>query len=562
MIAMALLLLAMAEGTVNVSAVRIEAEGDGLVLRVALSGPVTARVEREGRDLVVVLPGASPAPGLVLPEAVAEIQSLAVEPSEPGTRIRIRLEKPLAYEMTQEDGLVSLSIRNTLASTAVASALPSPAPSPSPRPPAPGRDPESIRELYAKILPPPFGVGTDGTVPGAGDRPNEPRPEAEGLHFGPVRVLPSLLTSYIDADSALLDTAEPVRDRYFQIEPRLLVDVGEASLGATRFQLAYTPRFRLNSAFGEVRQPSHIATASLDAPIGTAIILRASHHYAHGVLETTEVDPGREYFFQLSPFTRNQTVVGALLNAGGRLGLDLSGSRDAVTLEDDGAFFDHRTDSVAASVTYQVGAISRVYGRYTWSHVPTPDERPLAESNSSTVSAGITGDILPLVTGDLEVGYRSLSAPRAGEGGTRFRGTTVAASLRKEFTPSTILALVARRDTYPSDFETNAFYVATGFGAETDLALPLSLAFHGAVGWQRNAYQVVATGLSVPRQDEIVGWSAGLGRSLTRWSFLRADYRQDHRTSNVPDFDTDGHSFVIQLGLGYLGNAAAGAAPR
>jgi hypothetical protein len=92
--------------------------------------------------------------------------------------------------------------------------------------------------------------------------------------------------------------------------------------------------------------------------------------------------------------------------------------------------------------------------------------------------------------------------------------------------------------------------------------LPLSLAFHGAVGWQRNAYQVKATGLATPREDEIVGWSVGLGRSLTRWSFLRADYRQDHRTSNLPDFDSDGHSFVIQLGLGYLGNTAAGAAPR
>jgi hypothetical protein len=559
MIAMMVVLVAMAEGSVNVSSVRIEAEGEGLVVRVSLSGPVAPRLEREGRDLVVVLPGARPAPDLVLPEAVAEIQSLAVETSEQATRLRVRLEKPLAYELNHEHGLVSLSIRNTLAAMPGA---PSPAPSASPGAAVPARDPESVRDLYAKILPPPFGMGADGTVPGTGERSNEPEPSEEGLRFGPVRVLPSVITSYIDADSALLDSAEPVRDRYFQIEPRLLLDVGDSALGATRFQVNYTPRFRLNSAFGEVRQPSHLATATLEAPIGTAVILRGSHHYARGVLETIEVDPGREYFFQLAPFTRNQTVVGAILNSGGRMGLDLSGGLDAVTIEDDGAFFDHRTDYMAAALTYQVGAISRTYARYTWSRVPTPDERPLAESTASTVSVGISGDILPLVTGDVEVGYRSLSAPRAGEGGTRFRGTTVGASVRKEFTPSTMLALVARRDTYPSDFETNAFYVATGFGAETDLALPLSLAFHGAVGWQRNSYQVVATGLSVPREDEIVGWSAGIGRSLTRWSFLRADYRKDYRSSNLPQFETDGHSFVIQLGLGYLGRAASGAAPR
>src|SRR5437870_8990409 len=31
--------------------------------------------------------------------------------------------------------------------------------------------------------------------------------------------------------------------------------------------------------------------------------------------------------------------------------------------------------------------------------------------------------------------------------------------------------------------------------------------------------------------------SAGVGRSLTRWSFLRGDYRQDRRDSNLPAFE-------------------------
>jgi hypothetical protein len=554
------LLLAMAEAAVNVSAVRLEAEGDRMAVRVAVSGPVTARVEREGRDLVIVLPGTGADAGLVLPEPVAEIQSLAVEPSSAGTRIRVRLEAPLLYELRQDHGLISLSIRNVPFVAPAAVPSPSAAPSASPSAAPPARDPESVRDLYAKLLPPPFGTGAD-TIP-TGPPATETRTLEEGLHFGPVRVLPSLFTSYIDADTALLDTPEPVRDRYFQVEPRVVLDMGDASPEATRFQLAYSPRFRMSTDFGDVRQPTHLATASLGVPLGGAIALRASHHYAQGVLETTEVDPGREYFFQLAPFTRNQTMVGAALSGGGRISLDLDATRDDVKIEDEGGFFDHRLNAASASVNYETGALSRAYLRYTWSHVPTPVERPLAESTASTVALGLAGDILPLVKGEVEVGYRSLSAPRAGEGGTRFQGMTLAANVRKEFTPSAVVSLLGIRATYPSDFETNAFYVATGFGAETDLGLPLSLAFHGAAGWQRNGYQVVAIGLDVPREDEIVGWSAGIGRALNRWSFLRADYRRDHRTSNVPGFDTDGHSFVIQLGLGYLGNAAAGVSPR
>jgi hypothetical protein len=132
------------------------------------------------------------------------------------------------------------------------------------------------------------------------------------------------------------------------------------------------------------------------------------------------------------------------------------------------------------------------------------------------------------------------------------------ARLRKQFTPAASVTLLGRRDTYPSGFEQNAFYVVTAGAVEVDLGLPLSLVFHGGVGWQRNAYRVAAAGLGVPRRDDIVSWSAGVGRSLTRWSFLRADYRGDRRDSNLAAFETDGHLLIVQVGLGYLGASAAG----
>lgn len=541
MIAMAVILLAGADATLTLSTVRLEAQGDGLVVRVALSGPVAARVERDGRALLLILPGTRLPAGLVLPEPVAEIQSLGVEETPEGARIRIRMESALPYELSHEQGLVSLSIQPL-------------------RPVPPPRRPENVRDLYAKILPPPFGA--EPGVPPAGERAPEADAPTEGLHLGPIRVLPSVVTSYIDADTALLDTPAPVRDRYFQIEPRVTVDVGDPSPEARRLQLSYTPRFRVSSSFGNVRRATHLATASLSAAIGPTFTIRASHHYASGVLETTEVDPGREYFFDLSPFTRHDTQAGVTFNSGGLLGLDLVASRNSVHIDGQGAFFDHRVDTVASSLTYQFGSVSRAYLRYEWEHLPTPAERPIAESTSSALSLGITGELLPLVRGELAVGLRSLRAPRAGSGGTRFRGATVAANLRKELTPTSAVGLVARRGTYPSGFEDNAFYVATAFAADTTLGLPLSLVFNGVIGWQRNAYEVVATGLSVPRQDDLLGWSAGVGRSLTRWSFLRADYRQDRRRSNLPAYATDGRSFLIQFGLGYLGASTAGVAPR
>jgi hypothetical protein len=199
---------------------------------------------------------------------------------------------------------------------------------------------------------------------------------------------------------------------------------------------------------------------------------------------------------------------------------------------------------------------------YDFSRVPPSDERPIVESHANTVAVGVSGDLTPLLTADVTLGFTSLSAPLAGEGGTTYRGSTLTASLRKEFSPSASVTLLASRGTYPSGFENNAFYLASGAGVATDLGLPLSLVFHGALGGQVNSYRVVATGLDVPRRDELWDWSVGLGRALSRWAFLRADYRRERRNSNLPAFQTHAHLFMVQLGIGFVGAAPAGTAKR
>jgi len=297
-------------------------------------------------------------------------------------------------------------------------------------------------------------------------------------------------------------------------------------------------------------------------PAGALVSLHGAFHFAKGLLETTEVDPGREYFFSLTPFRRYESQVGVIVNPGGLLGFEVDATRDSIHIEDTGGFFSHRVDTLSSRLNYQFGATTRAYVRYEFDHVPPPEERPVVESRASTVSLGVSGDLVPLLTAQVAVGFTSLSAPRAGPGGTRFRGMTLNGSVRKEFSPSASLSVLGHRDTYPSGFEQNAFYIATGAGLEGDLGLPLSVVFHGSVGWQRNDYRTAAAGLSGPRRDVLWAWSAGAGRALTRWSFLRADYRYDRRDSNLAAFDTDGHLFMVQLGIGYLGSTPAGGVPR
>jgi hypothetical protein len=538
MMAMGMLIVALADAS-TLSAVRLESEDGRAVVRLVTTGLVTPHVDKDGRDIVVILPGAHPARTLVLPEPVAEIEALTLEDKPEGARVRIRLGSDLPYELKQEAGLISVAIRKS--------------------PALPGRAPADVRELYAKILPPPAGEGKEPPPAEASAPAESQSQEAEGIRLGFFRLRPSVVLSYIDADTAFLDTPQPVRDQYFQIEPHFGFGIGARLPGQGRLQLTYEPRFRAASSFAELRHPTHLATLSLEAPIGPTVTVRASHHYARGLLETAEVDPGREYFFRLAPFIRHQTVGSVVLNPGGLFGVDLTAGRDSVRI-DEGGFFDHRLDTLASSLNYQFGAASRLYLRYQWDHVPTPAERPLAESRASTVWVGVAGEFIPLMTGELSIGFRALDAPGAGEGGRRYHGTVATARLKKEFTPATSMTFTGRRETYPSAFEDNAFYVSTGAGAEADLGLPLSLIFHGGIAWQRNAYGVAAAGLGVPRRDDLVGWAVGLGRSLTRWAFLRGDYRDDRRRSNLAAFETHGHVFMVELGIGYVNASPTGLA--
>ena len=557
MMALVVLLAALADTPSALTAVRLESADAWPVVRLVLSGPsVPAQVERVGHEVVVVLPGVTISEGVSLPEPLAEVTSLAFEEAASGVRLRIGLEGDQAYELRQDPGGVSILIRPAPAAAsppvpappAVSAAAPAPAVAASPHPVA------DVRDLYAKIVPPALTPATAEATTGAPEGSGmNTRPE-EGLQLGFLHLRPSVVMSYVDADSTFLDTPQPVHARYFQIEPHLGFGLGARIPlpGNGNLLFTYEPRFRVGTTFAELKHPTHLATLALDVPVGHAVTLRASHHYARGVLETSEVDPGREYFFRLAPFVRNESAASVTFNSGGLLALDLTARRDAVRIDDNAGFFDHRTDTVGANLAYEIGTTSHAYVRYQLDRVPTPSERPLAELRGTSVLVGVTGDVLPLVTGEAAIGYRSLTAPRASGAGRSFHGTIGLLRLKKEFTPSSSLSANAQRETYPSAFEDNAFYVSTGAALALDYGLPLSVVSRIGVGWQRNDYRVPSASIGVPRQDDIVGWSVGVGRSLTRWAFLRVDYRRDHRRSNLKLFQNTGHVFMVEFGVGYL----------
>ena len=301
---------------------------------------------------------------------------------------------------------------------------------------------------------------------------------------------------------------------------------------------------------------THLFDAALDLTLAQRLELHGAHHFAHGVLEANEVDPGREYFFPLGRFNRNDTVVSARFEMTPRLGLEASADWNRVDVGQPAGFPGYDMDTFRTGVGYEVGPSMRASMGYERQRVPGAPDRPVIEAEADSVFLKVTDDRGPAGSGQVEVAYRDQRSPRAAAAGQRFRGLNYAATLRRAVGVNTLVELGGGRATDVSGFEANAFYVSSFARGGLTVALPWELSLRGEVGWAWNRYRLAASAIGLPRADDLFGWSVGASRSLGRRLFLRADYRRDRRDSNVPGYDLVTHGFIAQLGIGLFPDKA------
>jgi Putative beta-barrel porin 2 len=411
-----------------------------------------------------------------------------------------------------------------------------------------------VAELYPNLFP----SGAPVKQPEAEAEPAvdvpEPGPD-EGALLGPFRVRASVDTRYVDADTFVEASSEPTRDHYVEIQPRVLA---AAPVGSGVFTVEYSPVFRAFATYDQVNSSSHLVGAGLELPVGTSVTLHARDRFQSGVLDTRVVDPGGEYFFGLGHFNRNDVDGGASIVVGPRLSVELAGAMGKVHFTEPSSFYDYETRSASAGFGFELTPRLRAIAAYVYDSVPRPDEHPEAESTSHSGRLSLNGEILPLLTGELSVGYRSQEAPNAGTGGTSYDGFMMRAALTREIGRDASFSVYANRSTPLSAFEANAFYVSTGVQGVLRVPLVAKVEGRGGLGYQWNDYRTIAADIGVPREDRILGWFVGLRRPVARKLALSAFYRSEDRNSNcctstnpakpnVDSFDTNANGFYFTL---------------
>jgi hypothetical protein len=520
-----------AERLPEVLAVRLTTIDFRPAIRVLVSEDMPAsRVIREGREVVVRLPGVAPEE-LALPEVEKPLQAIRVEREAEATVLRVTVAPEVPFEASFEPGLLTVVFGES---------------------PDPERRGPVTPELYGLLFPSKAAESAGGEAPeeAEGELLGE---ERQGLYLGRVQLLPYLTVSYVNADVLAFAEPVPVRVQYLELTPGVTAN---SPVFTGRLTAEYEPRLRFFSDIPEIGETAHFAGVRLDVPVGTRTLLRVGHRYTRAVLETTVVDPGREYFFGLARYTFNSTTAAARVDLGPSLALELdAGWRWTRFDQKEGiGFFDHDSRAFRAGLGYDLRSDLRATVSYSYDRIPSPAERPLAESRGHNLQGTLAGQITPLTSGSLTVSVRRQTNPLGVGGSEDFTGITFGGSLRRELSYSSTLGLRFNRSTFPSAFEDNAYYVNNSIAALLDVPLPLGLFAQGSAGFLRNSYPTVSSTLGAARRDDIWSWTVGLGRQLGWRTWLRADYRREERHSNVPGFDVTTDGFLIQFGIGRAGS--------
>ena len=522
--------------TTELRAVRLTTVDLRVAMRVLTSEDVPgAMVVREGDEIVVTVLAPAGAE-LALPSLQAPLEALGVDRRADRTILRLRVAREVPFEATHEPGMTTIFFGEQ---------------------PAPDLRGPATTDLYSRLFP----TGVQPVEKPAEDAVVGDDKRGAGLALGPVTFQPFVHATWVDSNIAF-NSPTPVSERYLQIAPGLTATL---PLRDGKLSADYEPRLRFFSSIPELGRTSHFASAKLELPLGARIVLRAADQFTRALLEANVVDPGREYFFNLSPYTANEASLAADVNLGPRLSALFGGSQRTARFDSaPGAtpgsapsqgFFDYDSRTLRAGLGYDLGAELRAQVTYSYESVPPPPERPIVETSAHSLTGTLSGPIGPLMTGTLSGGYTRRTSPQAVGPSRSYDGLVLGGSLQRELGHSTSLELQLNRAATLSAFETNAYYVTNSVGLALNVPAPFQTTARGSLSWLQNDYPNPAASLGVPRRDRIFGWSAGLGRQFGARGWLRVDYRRERRDSNLPGFDVTTDGFSFQAGISVTGTA-------
>jgi hypothetical protein len=375
----------------------------------------------------------------------------------------------------------------------------------------------------------------------------------EAIQVGPFLFSPAFELSWQDRDNIFFTPDNEVADQLWLARARLLF---ELPIYESYVRFSYTPQYRDFVDYELEDKWGHFFNAAGGFQFANGMTLDVVYDYIIGNLETREVDPGGELVFGDRNFTKNFASVELGYWFGPRDGLTVRADWTDIQYDEPELFFPYSRVFAALGWKHQINPVLVMDLEYGHTEFDAEDfadvDNSFRDSSSDQATVGLRGQLSPVVTTELRVGYRQTSYDvLPGDPPTEdFKGVIADGFISWDLAHGGFLRFDAVRSDYPSNFAREAYYVATG--GTLSYNIDRGRLFGQLLGrYQSNDYELPNPATGTVRSDNITMFGAGLGYRFSSLLSLRGAYLYEDRDSNIYNFGYTSNTFTLGLLVGY-----------
>ena len=402
-------------------------------------------------------------------------------------------------------------------------------------------------ELFFNLFPKP--LGDQQTLFNVNPLEDMPNQAVLGIRVGRFALQPSIDASYIRGSNLLLQSEDAFSDNALLVRGRLAAVLLDS---ANELKISFEARYRDFERFDLQDKFTNVVNVNAKFMTTPRSSITFGNHCVQGAFESREFDPGGEIVANSDPFYRNHVEGIFALELSERLGGELSGSFNRIEFtEPENDFFNYDQTNLGASVLYSLSPLTSLVGEYVRATTRPDPTRPEAESEANVVLFGLRGEVTPLLSGRVRVGYANQNFEQSLVPHS-YHGLVADVRLTRQFGAATALDFTVGRRTSPSAFQQNGFYLSNYGTAHFVVPIVEKLRFSANASFFENNYPLADAATGIDRRDRAFAAAAGVAFFWTPLSYLSVDYRHDRRNSNLEQFSYRNNAVQFMVGFGFL----------
>lgn len=374
----------------------------------------------------------------------------------------------------------------------------------------------------------------------------------ESIMVGPFLFSPTIQLSWQDRDNIFFTPDNEVADQVYQAGATLLFEV---PINQSFIHFSYSPLYTDYKTYDLEDKWSHFFDVGGTFTFSNGLVLDATYNYIIGNLQTRLVDGGGELYYGDPNFVKQFAAVGVQYWFTPRDGAFVEAGWTDLDNSDPTLFYDYTRVGAGLGWIHQVGPNTTMDVRYGRSEFDAHDteftSNGFRDSVSSDVTVGVKGQLSPVVGTEIRVGYMLITYDlQPGDPDVSdFKGFIVNGFFDWSLGHGSVVRLELLRSPYPSNYEDNANYVATGGALQYTLDRG---SIYGSLsgGFQNNGYELPDPRTGEKRSDDILTLGLGMGYRFTHYFSLWGSYVYEDRAS-LYQYSYTTNIFTLGLVLGF-----------